>query len=265
MEGDSLFDIIKSFFKKKPSEISEVKEEIKELLEDYKEEKIVGDFEEKLILKFLSLKNLEVREFVIPRNQLIGLDYSLTWKEVQNIISQHPHYFYPVYKEILDNLLGFISLKDLVRGMGLGIFNWNEWVKEPLIIPENISVISALEKMIERKIQVVFAVDEHSELTGMLYLKDIIKELVRKEITCPHPDEEGWIVLPATFKIRDLEACLKVSLPKGEFETISGLIIEHTKKIPKSGEKINIPPLEIEILRSNQRKIELIRLRIIKT
>ncbi|WP_038057188.1 transporter associated domain-containing protein [Thermodesulfobacterium hydrogeniphilum] len=264
MENDSFFDILKFLFKRKTSELAEVEEEIKELLEDYKEEKVVTDFEEKLILNFLNLKNLEVREFVIPRNELIGLDLSFDWEEVQMLISQSPHYFYPVYKNILDNLVGFISLKDLARGMGISIFNWTEWVKEPLIIPENISVISAFEKMVDRKTEVAFVVDEHSELTGMLCLKDILKEILKKEVTCPHPDAEGWIVLPGTFKIRELERCLNIELPKGEYETVSGLIIEHTKKIPKVGEKIKIPPLEIEILKSNQRKIDLIRLKIVE-
>jgi CBS domain containing-hemolysin-like protein len=262
MNNSSFFDILKGLFRKKTPEFSEVEEEIKEILEDYKEDKVVTDFEERLILNLLNLKNLEVRDLVIPLNNLIGLDISSSWEEIKPIISQHPHLFYPVYKETLDNLLGYISLESLAKGMNQNVFNWQDYIQKPLIIPENISLISALEKITQRKVEIAFVIDEHSELTGIICLKDIFKEILKDEVICPHPDAEGWMILPGTFKIRDLEKCFNIKLPKGDFETISGLIINHIKRIPKIGEKFKIPPLEIEILKSNERKIELLKLKV---
>jgi len=261
MDSNSILDFLKSFFKKKPKDFSEVEEEIKEVLEDFKDERVLSEFEEKLVLALFNLKGLEVRDIVIPRNVLTGLDISLSWREVKKILSQKPHYFYPVYKESLDNFLGYIALKDLIRGIEEENFNWTEFIKDALIISENISLVSALEKMIEKNAEIAFAVDELSELTGIIRLKDIFDELLKRELQCPLPDQEGWLILPGTFKIRELEECLKTKLPRGEFETISGLIISKLKRIPKKGEKIKIPPLEIEIIKADERKIELLKIR----
>jgi CBS domain containing-hemolysin-like protein len=261
MDSDFISEFIKLFFKRKPKQFSEVEEEIKEVLEDFKEERILSEFEEKLVLAFFSLKSLEVRNVVIPRNILEGLDISLSWQEIKKTVIQKPHSFYPIYKEILDNFLGYVSLKDLIKGFEENNFQWQEYIKPPLIIPENIPLVSALEKMTEKKVEVAFAVDEHSELTGIIRLKDIFKELLKTEQKCPHPDKEGWLILPGTFKLKDLEESLKIRLSKGDFETISGLIISHLGRIPKKGEKIKIGPLEIEIIKADERKIEIVKLK----
>ncbi len=261
MDSSSILDFIKSFFRKKPKDFSEVEEEIKEVLEDFKEERVLSEFEEKLVLALFSLKAIEVREIVIPRNMLVALNISLPWQKIKKLISQKPHYFYPVYRENLDNFLGYVSLKTLVKGFEENNFNWSQFVKDALVIPENISLASALEKMMEKRVEVAFVVDELSELTGIIRLKDIFNELLKPELQCPHPDKEGWMILPGTFKLRDLQDCLKIELPKGEFETISGLIINHLKKIPKKGEKIKIENLEIEIAKADKRKIEIVKIR----
>lgn len=256
-----------SFFKRlfqtpnKTSQISEVEEEIKEVLEDYKEDKIISEFEEKVILNFLDLKTAEVREFTISRVELIGIDIKSSWDQVAEIITRTGFSFYPVFEKSLDHLIGYVNLRDLLKGFSIKPFNWQHHVKKPLIIPEHISVIHALEIMVEKREEVAFVVDELSELTGMVRLKDILLELVKPNAVCPMPDPQGWIVVPGTFKIREIENCLKVELPKGNFETISGFIINNLKRIPKSGEIIYLPPLEIKIIKSDEKKISLVKLK----
>jgi len=260
-----LLNFCKRILRRRTSEISEAEEELKELLEDFKEENILSSFEENFILNFLELKNLEVRDLVIPLNKLVGLDINLDWEGVKKVISERAYSYYPVYDGSIDNLQGFLKLKEVLSGINDEHFDWKNFVIPPLLIPENISVMSAVEKLIEKNTRVAFVVDQHSELTGMFRLEDVFEELTKNEVICPHPDAEGWILLPATFKIRHLEKCFNIKLPKGDFETISGLIITHLKRIPSSGEKIWIPPLEIEVLRADSRKIDLLRVKIQKS
>ncbi len=261
MNNFSIWNFIKSFFQKRSKNISQIEKEIKEVLEDFKDERVLSEFEEKLILAIFDLKDLKVRELTIPRNILVGLDISLTWEEVKKTVRNNTYYFYPVYKENLDNFLGYITLKNLVKGFNENIFNWTHFIKPPIVIPENISVVFAMEKMVEKKSEIAFVIDELSELTGILRLKDILKELLKTEIRCPYPDQDGWILIPGTYRIRDLEGCLKIDLPKGDFETISGLIINHIKRIPKTGEKIKLPSLEIEIIKADEKRIDIIKIR----
>lgn len=261
---DYLSEFLKKFFRipSKPSEISEIEEDIREVLEDYKEEKVVSEFEERLILNLINLKAVEVREITINRQDLVGFDLTYSWEEVLAIISRHPFSFYPVYQNHLDNLVGYVAIRDLLRGVTQKVFMWQDWiVKKPLIIPENISLMQAMEKMLEKQTDVAFVVDQLSELTGMIRLKDILYEIIKSTPCCPAPDPQGWLLVPGTFKVREIENCLGITLPKGDFETISGLIIYHLKRIPNSGERVSLPFLEAEIIKSDGKKIELLKVR----
>lgn len=264
MEEGSFLEILKALFKKKPKEFSEAEEEFKELLKDFKESDILGELEERLLLEVLNFKNIEVRELVIPRSQLVGLEVSMSWEEVKEKISKTPYTYYPVFKQVLDNFLGYVSLKDLVRGINQNVFTWQDFIKEPLIIPENISLTSALEKLSEKRLRLAFVIDELSEFTGIIRLKDILEEVILKEFKCHLPDKEGWYVFPGITKLREVEKCLNIKIPKGDYETISGFVIDNLKRIPKKGEKFKIIPLEIVILDSDERKIKELKVRPLK-
>lgn len=263
MSLESVLQFLKRLFQgpNKTSQISEVEEDIKEVLEDYKEDKIISEFEEKVILNVLNLKTAEVREFTISRVELVGIRVDSSWEEILEIITRSSFSFYPVYEKSLDHPIGYITLRDLIKGFIIKSYSWQDRIKKPLIIPEHIPVINALEKMVEKREEIAFVVDELSEITGMVRLKDILLELVKPQPVCPIPDSEGWIIVPGTCKIREIENCLGIELPKGNFETVSGLIIDSIRKIPKSGDLIHIPPLEIKVIKSDEKKISLVKLR----
>ncbi len=262
MEDGSILEALKGLFKKKPKETEEVKEELKEVLEELKKDQLLTPLEEKLFLDLLKLRELKVRDLTIPRHLLKGLDEKKTWKELKEIVISHPYHFYPTYQEVLDNFTGYVSLKDLVPGLVKEEFDWKPYIKPALTLPEHISLNFALEKLIEKKLRIAFVVDELSELSGILRLKDIMKELLIEE-TCPFlKDKEGWFLISGSTKIKDLEKCLNVSLPEGNFETISGFVIDAIQRIPKPGEEFFIPPFEVKIISADKRKIDSLKLKI---
>ncbi|MCS7279283.1 MAG: CBS domain-containing protein [Thermodesulfobacteriaceae bacterium] len=264
MEEPSFWEFFKFLFKKRSRSFSEIKEEIEKFLDDLKKEGVLSLFEEKLILEIFSLRDLEVRDFTLPRSNLVGLEESCSWAKVKEIVSNHPHYFYPVYKETLDHFIGYISLKNLALGFNRSEFGWQKFIKPPLIVPENLSIMVAIEKLIEKNLKVAFVVDEWSELTGILCLKNVLEELIYSEKRPFHCDKEGWFLIPGHTKIRELEKCWGIELPKGDFETISGLIIHYLSRIPQEGEYFEIPPLQIQILRASPKKIEELKVKLKK-
>ena len=262
MEEGSILEVLKGLFKKRPKEAQQAKEELKEVLQDLKEENLLSPLEEKLILDFLKLRELKVRDLTIPRHLLKGLDEKRPWKELKEIILTHPHYFYPVYQDVLDNFTGYVCLKDLVPGLVKEEFDWKKHIYPALTLPEHISLNFALEKFIELKVKVAFVVDELSELSGILRLKDIMKELMLDEACTLFRDKEGWLVISGSTKIKELEKCLGISFPEGNFETISGFVIDAIQRIPKSGENFFIPPFEVKILAADERKIDSLKIRL---
>ncbi len=262
MEESSVWEVFKSLFKRKSKSFFEIKEELEKFLEDLKKEGVLSSFEEQFILEIFNLKNLEVRDFTLPRSDLIGLEVSLNWEEIKKIIFQHPHYFYPVYKESLDQFIGYISLKKLVLGFEKKEFNWQDFIEPPLVLPESLPILLAIEKLMEKNLKIAFVVDEWSEFTGILCLGNVLKEIFFNDRKSFVFDEEGWLILPGTTKIRKLEKYFKIELPKGDFETISGLIISYLNRIPQEGEQFEISPLQIQILKASPQKIEELKLKL---
>ncbi|MCS7149197.1 MAG: CBS domain-containing protein [Caldimicrobium sp.] len=243
MEGLSLIDYLKGLLLKKEPSTCQI--------------------EDKEVLYHLKLlKELELRDFLIPRIILKALDFHYSWEEVKEYIINYPHHYYPVYKNTLDNYLGYVRLRDLVSGSKTAIFNWRDFIFPPLTLPETLPVLSAIEKFRKENVLVAFVVDEHSEFIGIVRFIDIMEDIFLGTAKCYKADPEGWITLPASTKLRIIERCYQIKLPEGNFETISGLILDLLKRIPRSGERISIPPLQIEILEADERKIDKVRIKI---
>lgn len=239
-----------------------IKELIKNLLglkenslEDFTKEEI------EFFRNILDLRELSVNDFLIPRNQIEAIDVALSWEDIKDYVINRPRSYYPVYKGNLDNYLGYLSLKDLVRGFSASFFNWKDYIKPALTLPENLSILKAIEKLKEKDLKLAFIVDEHSELTGIIRIEDIFGYLLFSPAKCFKVDPEGWIKIPATTKLHLLEKCFSISFPEGDYDTLSGFIISQLDRIPEKGEKLLLPPIEVEILDADERKIKEVRLK----
>lgn len=209
------------------------------------------------------LKELEVRDFLIPRIHLKGLDINYSWEEIKDYVINYTHHYYPVYRGTFDHYLGYVSLRDLIPGFKRGLYNWQDFMHPALTLPEGLSITAALEKFRKEDLKLAFVVDEFSEFVGIIRFKDIVEDLFLGAQKCYKSDPEGWIIIPATTKLRILERCYQIEFPEGDYETLSGFILDTLKRIPKKGERFTIPPLEIEILEGDERKIDKVRIKIL--
>ncbi len=210
---------------------------------------------------FERLESLSVRDFLIPRLYLKALDIDYTWEETKEYIVRYPHHYYPVYRTSLDNYLGYVSLRDLLPGFLQSLYNWKDFIQPALTLPEGLPIVSALEKFRQQNLKIAFVVDEHSEFVGIVRFKDIVEDLFLGTQKCYPADQEGWITLPAITKLRVLEKCYQIEFPRGDYETLAGFILENLKRIPQKGEKFTLPPIEVEILEADERKIDKVRIK----
>ncbi len=217
--------------------------------------------EEAFFKELLSLRGLEVADFLIPRNLIKSLDLSLPWEEVRNFVITHPYTYYPVYSGTLDHYKGYLRLIDLIRGFNFTIYNWQDFVKPAVTFPENLPILTALRRLREQELDLAFVVDELSELIGIIRTEDVFKELFFSPKRCVRADPEGWITLSGTTKIHLIERCLGISFPEGDYETLAGFILDNLNRIPQRGEKFSLPPLEIEILDANEKQIKEVRIK----
>ncbi|MFN3920904.1 MAG: transporter associated domain-containing protein [Caldimicrobium sp.] len=217
--------------------------------------------EEDLREKLYNLKDLKIKDFLIPRNQIKAIDLSSSWEEIKIFIMENPHLLYPVYKGSLDHYLGYVRLKDLIRKFKETFFEWEAYLKPALTLPESLNIFTAIKKMQEKEITLSFIVDDLSEFVGIFCIKDVMEEIFSISPKYLKVDPEGWITLSATTKLHKLEKYLNLKIEEGDFETLAGFILHHLQRIPKEGEKFSLPPFEIEVLKADAKKIDKVRLR----
>ena len=173
----------------------------------------------------------------------------------------NPHHYFPVYSGTEENYLGYVSLKDLVRGINLEEFSWFSYVRPALTLPKSLSVMSSLEKMRMNSVEMVFVIDENSEFIGIVLLKDIINEVFLVKKQCVAQTEEDGFILPGKTKLRVVERCFNFKFPEGDYHTLAGLIMEHYKGITQAGTKISFDTFDVEILDADERRIKLVKIK----
>lgn len=205
--------------------------------------------------------HLKIKDFLLPRNQLKAIECTLSWEKIKDYIISNPENFYPVYKGVLDHYTGYIELKNLIKGFKEKNFNWEKYLVPPLTLPESLDLLTGLKKMQEKEVKIAFVVDDLSEFTGIFSFYDVIEEFFTISKKYLKIDPEGWVIVPATTKLRKIEKYLNLQIPEGDYETIAGFILYNLNRIPKEGERFSIAPLEFEILKGDDKKIEKVKIR----
>ncbi|OAQ20596.1 transporter associated domain-containing protein [Thermosulfurimonas dismutans] len=257
----SWFEVLKALFQKSPEEhLAEFTEELSELISEAEREGLFTAEEREIVLAVLKLRRVAVRELMIPRKELVALPVDWPMEKIWEVISKSPHSYYPVYEENLDNFLGVVSLKDLASHFGQD-FRLKELVRLAYVIPESLKVREALKGFRDRGESVALVIDELGSLSGMIRLKDLLEFLFPvKRIGFPE-DREGWYHVNPETPIEEIERVLKIELPRGDFETLAGLITDKLGRLPHSGERVSLPGLEVEVLQADERAVRALRVR----
>ncbi len=263
-EKPSLIKALKEIFAKSPEEeAKEFAEEITELLDEGEEKGLISPEEGEMIINILQIRNVPVREVMVPRKDIVALDVDSPFSEIVALINEKPHTRYPAYEKDLDHVVGIIHVKDLMR------FCRSEVEKAPLraitrrpyIVPESVKVRDVMHEFRQRKEQLALVIDESGVISGLVTLTDIFQEILGEEAPFFPRDEEGWFLAEGATKLDEIEKFLGILLPRGPYETISGFILAHTGKIPEVGERFLFDDLEVEILSADNRRIRKVRFR----
>jgi putative hemolysin len=236
--------------------------------------------QEKNILKgIVKFGDIEVKEVLKSRVDVIAIEESAIFPQVLHQILNSGFSRLPVFKENLDNITGVLYIKDLLPYLNKDInFNWQTLVRPALFIPENKKISDLLIVFKEKKIHLAIVVDEFGGTSGIITLEDIIEEIVG-EINDEYDDEpmenffskidENTYIFEAKTSINDFIKI--IGCPEdifdnilGEFDSLAGLILEITGKIPQKNEKINYKRFQFKIESVDNRRIKQIRVTITK-
>ena len=228
--------------------------------------------DEKRILKsIVEFGNIDVREIMKPRTDVIALDKTSTYSQVLELIVSSSYSRIPVYEESFDNIHGILYIKDLIPYLSEESMDWNSLCHDALFVPETKKINDLLKEFQEKKIHLAIVVDEYGGTSGIVTLEDVLEEIVG-EINDEFDDDgtqyskldENTYVFEAKTTLNDFLKVVDGETDyfdeiKGDTETIAGLILEKTGVIPKISERIEFPPYNFVVESADDRKIKRVK------
>jgi len=206
----------------------------------------------------LNLKMVKVRDFMIPRTEIIGIENSDSISNLKKIIEESGHTKIIVYESSIDKIIGYCH--------GLSLFNnpkkISNIIKPINFVNETNLANDLLFKFISEQINIAIVIDEYGGTSGIITLEDIIEEIFGEiidefddKIYLQDKVDENSFNLSARLEIDYLNSKYSLNIPRGEYDTLGGFILSSNKNIPKKNEILTYNDFTIKILTKNNNKI----------
>lgn len=220
----------------------------------------------------LDLEEVEVGEIMIHRRDVAMIDIDQDAAGILDRIATSPFTRLPVYRGTLDNVVGVINSKVVLRDVwarrgDVGGLQLSSLMAEPWFVPESTNLIQQLQNFRRRREHFALIVDEYGALQGIVTLEDILEEIVgdvldeHDKLTAGVRTEPGGsYVVSGSTTIRDLNRRFDWSLPDEEAATVAGLLMHRARRIPAVGQVIAVGGLRFEVLRRRRNRITQIRI-----
>ena len=216
----------------------------------------------RILAETIELGERRLSDVLVPRRDVVAIPAEVTVQEAIQTLLQSTHGRAPVYRGDLDNVLGLVTLQDLVGVEGLVA----DCVRPILALPDSMDVLEALRRLQAARGQLAIVVDEYGGTAGIITVEDLLEELVGEIYDEFDPDfrgvkrrPDGSMVLPGSFPVHDLPD-LGVSLPEGSYATVAGLILERLGRIPSAGDVVEFDRWRVEVLTMDRNAIGRVRL-----
>ena len=223
--------------------------------------------EKNLITNILALSKKSVEDIMVPRGEIIAIEENLNIEDVLSLVEIEAHSRMPVYTKNLDNILGFIHIKDIIKTTKNKNFKINSMLREILYVAPKSPILELLKRMRSSRIHMSLVVDEFGGVDGLLTIEDLVEEIVG-EIEDEHDAEDNEIkirklsttkiVVDSSYKIIELEKYFDLKILEAkEIDTVGGFVFFLANKIPKKNESFEYKnKLNFKVLKASDRRIE---------
>ena len=224
--------------------------------------------ERKLLQSIVDFGDTLVREIMTPRPDIIGVRDDVTVGELLALFREQEYSRFPVYKENLDNIAGFVFVKDLLKIQQRDDASpIAPWLRPAAIVPESKRVPELLKQFQRNQTQIAVVVDEYGGTAGLVTIEDMLEEIVgeiRDEYDVesePVVDEgDGRFLVSGKVDIDEVAQRLNVQIAREGFETVGGLLLTHLGRVPTVGERVDIDDLHVEVIDVDRRRVSKVRI-----
>ena len=244
--------------------------ELRQLIDVARDSGYLRAEERRLIHRVFEFSDTLVREAMVPRTEMAAIPNDSSLDQISRAFQQYGYSRLAVYKESLDNVMGFLHSKDVMPFLLCPEkFRLEEALQPSLYVVDTARLEDVLRQMQKAKSHFGFVVDEHGGLEGIITLEDLLEEIVG-DISDEHDEEvneqimaagENRYVLAGGLAVRDLNRRLKLSLPESEsYTTIAGFLMTEAGHMLKPSDKVNYNGLIFEVDRVERRRVITVRL-----
>ncbi len=223
-----------------------------------------------MIQSILNFRDTIVREVMVPRMEIVAIKSDATVENILDLIVKYRHTRMPVYSGNIDNILGILNVKDLIKYWSKPITASDILVnlRKPYYIPETKNTHLLLHELKQKKYHMAIVIDEYGGTSGLVTLEDLIEEIVG-EIQDEHDKKEGMILelsdgyflVDGRIEIEEIEDLFGIKISEGKYGTLTGLILHLIRRIPVVGEVILFDDIEMIIEAADERTIKKVKIR----
>lgn len=246
----------------------------RELLQAVSEGKILGavnEEEQEMIESIMEFRDSDVSEIMTPRTEIEAVDKQATLGELKVLVGRNGHSRIPIYDETIDNIVGIIFAKDLLRVREDEPFDATQVMREALFVPESKNLRDLLHEFRTKKLHMAIVLDEYGGTAGLVTIEDILEELVgdivdEYDVDEPEPltrIDPHTVEVDARMRVDELNEELGLTLPDEEdYETVAGLVFSTLGHIPEVGERCAYENVEFEVIDAEPRRINRLRVHV---
>ena len=252
-----------------PDEADEkANEAAKAYIESAEQEGLIQGEERRLLQSIVDFGDTLVREVMTPRPDIVAIEESATIGDLRTLFREQEYSRFPVYKESLDNIAGFVFIKDLVLlGATDDGRSISSLIRPAVVVPETKRVPELLNQFQRQQTQCAIVVDEYGGTAGLVTIEDLLEEIVGEirdeydvESEAIIDEGHGRFVFSGKVDVDEVAQRLDVHIERAGFETVGGYLLSHLGRVPVVGERFDIDDLTVEVLDAERRRVNKVRI-----
>jgi putative hemolysin len=247
-------------------------EELQELVEEATKDGTIPPEAAEIASRALDLRDLTAADVMVPRRRVVMLPRNAARDEIRQVLLEHKHSRLPVHDGGVDNIVGYITIKDvLALAWERELVVLEDLIRPPFFVPESKPVVSLMNEMRSQRVPFGIVVDEHGGMSGIVTLEDLVEELVgdivsehvRRSPESIRAQPDGSVVVGGMTPIREVNRALGIELPDDDWNTIAGLCLALAGRFPEPGATFTTEGgVALEVLDVSARRIRSVRVRV---
>ena len=229
----------------------------------------------KMLHGILDLEQVTVEDIMVPRNEITGIDINDDLNENLSYLSQSSHTRLPLYRDNLDEIIGLIHVRRVLRLLKDADEITREDLEEIAEEPQFVSFVTSLNAQLlnfqRTKKRLGFVIDEYGTIQGLVTMEDILEEVVGEfttDLQTHSPDivaqEDGSFIIDGSATMRDINRELGWELPAGGPKTLNGLVLERLETMPEPGMTLKLDSYTLEIAQVTDNAVKSVRVKLLK-